>query len=154
MKYPCSKSLLIAGALLLSASAFAQDNGMTKAPPGKSMAMEHRDMAPMTQAEHDAFVQQRFEKIDANHDGYVTAMEMDQSRMAMKKDGAKMNNERTSADVIKGMDGNSDGKLSAAEYLAGMKRIFNNIDADKDGSLSVAEQQAARKSMATAMQHK
>lgn len=152
MKSFCSKSLLIAGALLLSASAVAQDKGMMNEPQvKKSMAMEHHERVPMTEAEHDAHAQRRFEKMDADHDGFVIAAELDQSRMAMKKDSTKMKHERTSMDVIKDMDSNKDGKLSAAEYRAGMKKVFDKFDTDKNSTLSVAEQEAARQLMT--MQH-
>ncbi|WP_305806120.1 EF-hand domain-containing protein [Stenotrophomonas sp. YIM B06876] len=147
MKRLYAQSLVITGALLLSAAAFAQDKDMAMEHQAKQTAMEHHQKTPMTAAEHDAYAKKRFEKMDANHDGFVTAAEMDQSRMAMHKDGKKMKHERSSAEVIKDMDSNGDGKLSEAEYRAGMKRMFDKLDTDKNGTLSPAEQDVAKKSM-------
>lgn len=109
-----------------------------------------------------------FGKMDTNKDGEVTADEMDASRAAMMKDkgnaptrtadsgsqsdrmqdkkaydqsgtGKSMPKEMTSAQKIATMDTDNDGKLSAAEYAAGSKKMFSKMDGDHDGSLTAQE---------------
>ena len=149
MKHACSKTLIIAGALLLAAAAVAHDKGMAMLHPAKGMAMEQHQRAAIAAAEYDDYAKNRFEKMDINHDGSVTAAEMDQSHMAMGKDDTKMMHERSSADVIMDMDmdSNRDGKLSEAEYRAGMKKMFDKLDTDQNGTLSPTEQEMAQQTM-------
>ena len=44
-----------------------------------------------------------------------------------------------SADKIKAMDTDGDGKLSAAEHAAGAKEMFGKMDKSGDGNLSKTE---------------
>ncbi|MGV8959925.1 MAG: EF-hand domain-containing protein [Stenotrophomonas sp.] len=147
MKHACSKTLIIAGALLLAAAAVAQDKGMAMQHPAKGMTMEQHQKAAIPAAEYDDYAKDRFEKMDINHDGFVTAAEMDQSHMAIGKEDTKMMHERSSADVIREMDSNRDGKLSEAEYRAGMKKMFDKLDTDQNGTLSPTEQEMAHQTM-------
>ena len=52
-----------------------------------------------------------------------------------------------SADKIKKMDTNGDGRLSAAEHEAGARKMFTMMDSNKDGSVTVAEMDASHKMM-------
>lgn len=136
MKRIASTPLVLAG-LLLAVAAHAQEKARSMDANGDGMvsAAEHADAARM-----------KFEKMDANKDGFVTAAEMDQSSMAMGKD--QQMRQPATADRIKMMDGDGDGKLSAAEYAAATKKMFDNADTDKNGMISRAEMEASHKAAA------
>lgn len=53
----------------------------------------------------------------------------------------------SSADKIKVIDTDKDGKLSAAEHEAGSKSMFGKMDSDMDGNLSEAEMKAGHEAM-------
>lgn len=46
---------------------------------------------------------------------------------------------QTPADYLRQMDGNGDGRISVAEYVAYMSRGFQRMDADGDGILEARE---------------
>lgn len=45
------------------------------------------------------------------------------------------------------MDTNKDGKVSADEHAAGVRKMFATMDANKDGKVSAAEMMASHKAM-------
>jgi Ca2+-binding EF-hand superfamily protein len=91
----------------------------------------------ISRAEHAAGAKQMFAQCDANHDGVVTAAEMD---AAMAARGEKLAaGDKTSAEKIKEIDQNGDGKLTVAEHEAGTETMFNKMDKNGDGFLSKAE---------------
>ena len=129
----------------------------------------------ISRAENTAGARRQFARMDANHDGFVTAAEMD-AYLAQRKDavirftatapaesternpgsaaaradgsgspGAVANahgaatSQPSSADCIRQMDRDGDGRLSAAEYVAGAEARFDRLDVDGDGQLSRAE---------------
>lgn len=136
MKRIASTVLVMAG-LLLGVAAHAEEKARSMDANGDGMvsASEHADAAKM-----------KFERMDTNKDGFVTAAEMDQSSMAMGKDHQMR--QPPSADKIKMMDSDGDGKLSAAEYASATKKMFDSTDTDKNGSISRAEMEASHKAMA------
>jgi Ca2+-binding EF-hand superfamily protein len=90
---------------------------------------------------------QKFSKIDANQDGYLTLDEF----MAARKRGAakpKLPNGQAGGPskggapnpkmIVQKMDKNGDGKLSKTEFR-GPKKKFAKLDADKDGFVTKAE---------------
>lgn len=87
--------------------------------------------------EHAAGAGNMFATMDADHDGTVTAAEMDAAQAAFKGD-----KRMSSADKIKTIDGNADGTLSREEHEAGSQAMFAKMDADGDGRLTPAEMQA------------
>jgi len=106
--------------------------------PGKGDKFKMMDTdgnGSISSAEHAAGVTKMFTEMDADKDGFVSATEMD-ARHAAKGDKAM---KMSSADKIKSMDTDGDGKLSAAEHDAGAAKMFTDMDGDKDGSLSKAE---------------
>lgn len=132
-------------------------------PPGGMMAMmdSNRDGA-ITAKEHAAHAKAMFDKLDANHDGKVTAAEIAAGHESMMKEGkamhggpgmpamgmgAGMGRGMSSADRIKKMDRNGDGKVSAAEHAAGAQAMFDEADTNKDGNLSKAEKAAHHAAM-------
>jgi Ca2+-binding EF-hand superfamily protein len=91
----------------------------------------------VTRSEHAIAAQQMFTECDANHDGVVTAAEMDGAMAAHGEKAGK--NDKTSAEKIQMMDQNGDGQLTAAEHEAGADRMFAMMDKDGDGVLSKDE---------------
>jgi Ca2+-binding EF-hand superfamily protein len=91
----------------------------------------------VSRAEHAAGAKKMFEQCDANRDGIVTAAEMDAS---MAKQGMKpASDEKSSAEKIKVIDQNNDGKLTAAEHATGSEKMFTKIDTNGDGFISKEE---------------
>lgn len=136
------------------------DHGM---PPGGMMAMmdSNRDGA-ITAQEHAAHAKTMFDKLDANHDGKITAAEFAAGHQTMTKEvrvihrgpgmpamgmDAGMGHGMSSADRIKKMDRDGDGKVSAAEHAVGAQAMFNAADTNKDGNLSQAEMAAHHAAM-------
>lgn len=99
----------------------------------------------ISRAEHTAASKQMFAACDANHDGIVTAAEMDAS---MAKQGEKLaKDDKNSAERIAMIDQNGDGKLSVAEHEAGTEKMFAMADKNSDGFLSKAECEEGLKAM-------
>jgi len=86
-----------------------------------------------------------FNECDANHDGVVTAAEMDASMAAKGQKPAA--DDKSSAEKIKEIDQNNDGKLTTAEHEAGTEKMFARMDTNGDGFLSKEECDAGMKLM-------
>jgi Ca2+-binding EF-hand superfamily protein len=99
----------------------------------------------ISRAEHAAGAKEMFLKCDANHDGIVTATEMDASMAAQGEKPGK--HDKTSAEKIQMIDQNGDGQLTAAEHAAGTETLFAKMDKDGDGFLSKDECDDAQKMM-------
>ena len=87
--------------------------------------------------EHAAAARKMFLQCDANHDGIVTAAEMDSAKAMTGETPAK--DEMTSAEKIQVIDQNGDGRLSLKEHEAGTETMFAKMDKNGDGSLSRQE---------------
>lgn len=88
--------------------------------------------------EHADVSLQMFHAMDADHNGEVTAAEMDTIRRDLY--GA----DRTAAaQEIAPVDSNHDGMLSQEEHEASTAVIFDQIDRDHDGFLTLDELKAA-----------
>lgn len=61
--------------------------------------------------------------------------------------GTALAGDMNSAEKIKKMDTNGDGRLSAAEHEAGAREMFMKMDTNKDGSVTAAEMDASHKAM-------
>lgn len=133
---------LVAGSMVMSSLAFAHGSA-----GDKMMDMMDTNGDGMVSAdEHAAGAKMMFDKMDANKDGSVTAAEMDAAHKDMDHKG--MGHEgMSSADKIKMIDTDGDGKVSAAEHAAGSQMMFDKSDTNKDGKVDAAEMKAAHESM-------
>ncbi len=92
----------------------------------------------VSRGEHADAARQMFDAMDADHDGKVTAAEMD----AIRRDLYGPDRTATAGKIAEG-DNNHDGMLSAEEHAAATGLAFDMMDADHDGFLTMAELQAA-----------
>ena len=105
-------------------------------------------------ASDQATVEQRFARLDTNHDGLVTWEEAAPSRArdfdAMDKD----NDRRITSDEFRGQqpfgsfDINKDGAVSKAEFLATHRSMFMRFDADANQRISMSEFATAQRAAA------
>lgn len=124
---------------------------------------------------------ERFDALDKNKDGKLARDEMPAPRHGMRhgqghRDGG-MHRGRDGGFMMRGMDADNDGRISAAEYRAHFDRLdvnkdgfidqadrqaraeqrraewFAKADTDKDGKLSQAELEAARGARGDRSQH-
>jgi EF hand len=86
---------------------------------------------------HRASAAKRFELMDANKDGKVTADEIGASRGA--ESIAWASRMASPREKIAELDTNRDGALTAKEYADSSQRVFVKLDLDGDGVLSDAE---------------
>ena len=99
----------------------------------------------ISRSEHTSGAKQMFTQCDMNHDGTVTASEMDASMAAQGEKPAK--DDKTSAEKIRMIDQNGDGQLTTAEHEAGTETMFATMDKNNDGFLSKEECSDAQKTM-------
>jgi Ca2+-binding EF-hand superfamily protein len=88
-------------------------------------------------SDHAAQADKRFEKMDVNKDGSITAAEIDASHGAESAAWAK--HRVSSAEKIKQLDSDNDGALTRSEYADGSQKMFRKLDTDSDGTLTAAE---------------
>ncbi len=99
----------------------------------------------ISRMEHAKGAQQMFTECDANHDGMVTAPEMDASMTAHGEKPGK--HDKTSAEKIQMIDQNGDGQLTATEHEAGTEKMFSMMDKNSDDFLSKQECDESHKEM-------
>jgi Ca2+-binding EF-hand superfamily protein len=108
----------------------------------------------ITAAEHAAGAKMMFDKMDTNHDGKITAAECDAGHAKMAKEEAKEHEgmkgmheagmkRMSGADMVKQLDTDGDGTVSAAEHARWSEKMFADADTDHDGSLTMAEMKSA-----------
>ena len=91
----------------------------------------------LTAAAHKSSAAKRFELMDTNHDGKVTASEIGGSRGAESIAWAST---MTSAkEKVSQLDTNRDGALTVKEYADGSQKVFDKLDVDGNGVLSDSE---------------
>ena len=119
--------ILIAGAALASLSAVAFAQASTAPPPpaaagrGHGMHRHQPGQQPVTRAALQTMLEQRFDAMDANHDGTLTP---DERRAAF----AQRRTQRRDAAFAK-LDSNHDGSISRAEFDAARPERPARMDA-------------------------
>jgi len=93
----------------------------------------------LTASDHAAHANKRFEAMDVDRSGRLTAAEIDASHGAESMVWAKR--AISSSEKIRQLDSDGDGTLTRAEYAAGSQAMFRKLDANSDGTLSPAEMQ-------------
>lgn len=86
---------------------------------------------------HAATAGKRFEMMDKNGDGRITAAEINSSHGAESIVWA--NHPEAPAEKIRNLDTNRDGVLSVSEYSAGSQKMFRMLDVDGNGVLTPQE---------------
>jgi Ca2+-binding EF-hand superfamily protein len=146
----------ISTGLLVSTAAVAGETPhMGHAVPASSEAelqmMDTDKDGKISAAEHKLGARAMFDSMDSDKNAVVTAVEMDAAQKAAtgskSKAGEVPAGKLSSAEKIKVVDGNGDGKLTAEEHVAGAQKMFGTMDADRDGMLTLAELDAGRKMM-------
>lgn len=130
-------ALCLIGASGLAFSALAGDG------PGcrdkVSADVEGGANGQISASDHAASAQKRFDAMDADRDGKVTATEITATHGAERIAWAK--NPMSGSDKIRQFDRNKDGALTLREYADGSQAMFDELDADGDGYLRAAEMQ-------------
>ena len=91
----------------------------------------------ITAANHAATAGKRFEMMDTNKDGKISAAEIKASHGAESIVWA--NHPASDADKIRSLDTNRDGVLTLREYTSGSQRMFEELDVDGNGVLTPSE---------------
>lgn len=86
---------------------------------------------------HASTAGKRFEMMDKNGDGKITAAEISSSHGAESIVWA--NHPESPAEKIRNLDTNRDGVLTVSEYSAGSQKMFRILDADGNGVLTPEE---------------
>jgi len=133
-------SCCLVAVALFAGTALAGDKPTSDAPRDEMRADTDHD-GRISRAEWDAAGSQRrsdwFDKLDLNHDGYISQDEMRQARETRHANMRGHMDEK-----FKDADTNGDGQLSLDEVQAKMPRLaarFNELDTDKNGMLSKEE---------------
>ena len=109
------------------AAADAESSASVDAPPAGPRGDGPRPpRGPQTLEQMQARAEERFARLDADHDGVVTTAELD----AAGGRGGRM---------LARSDADSDGRITRAEARAGTADIFRRMDANADGVVSEDE---------------
>jgi hypothetical protein len=142
-----SRSLIAVGMLAVSAAALAGGaHPAADAASAEVKMMDSNQDGFVSPAEHSAGAKKMFTQMDADHDGKVTAVEMDAAHKGMKSH-EHSSKEMSSAEKIKVVDANNDGVLTAQEHKDASESMFGKMDEDKDGKLTLAEVQSGHEQM-------
>jgi Ca2+-binding EF-hand superfamily protein len=110
-----------------------------------SVGMAQRGpQGPVTRDAYLASQKERFEAMDANHDGVVTKDELVAQMTARM--GEAPPPERVDA-MFKMLDADGDGKATAAEAETAAAARFTALDSDHDGTLTPDERRAGMAAM-------
>jgi Ca2+-binding EF-hand superfamily protein len=130
---------------ILAAFAFAAAS-VALAGGDKFQMMDTDKDGMISAEEHSAGAKQMFTKLDSDGDGNVTAAEMDAAH-AGGKAGEHAGPKMSSAEKIRTIDGNNDGRITASEHESASRDKFAKMDANGDGKLSESEMQAGHTGM-------
>ena len=119
--------------------------GPTAAPPGAAMApaaapaagaqgdlfarLDRNGDGRIDQSEWQALQQFRFQRLDADHNGSLSAAEMQEQGSKGGRGG----------DRLARLDTNGDGVITEQEFVTGQMAVMGHLDGDQDGAISKAE---------------
>ena len=86
---------------------------------------------------HASAASKRFELMDKDKNGKITAAEINSSHGAESIVWA--NHPEAPAEKIRNLDANRDGVLTVSEYSVGSQKMFHMLDTDGNGVLTPAE---------------
>ncbi|MGN5374541.1 EF-hand domain-containing protein [Sphingomonas hankookensis] len=92
----------------------------------------------LTRAEAVANADRRFDRLDTDRDGRISAAE----RQPQGDDGATPG--RGGGRMLERADANRDGVITREEFRAAAMRMFDRQDTNKDGRIDAAERQQSR----------
>jgi Ca2+-binding EF-hand superfamily protein len=129
--------------VLIAAAAGAVTATLAMAVPSTDVGEEFTMMdtnkdGKISADEHRVGAKVMFEKMDANKDGAVTADEMAAAHKMVTGKVARKT-DMSPQDKIKAVDGDGDGRLTAAEHTSASERMFAKMDTNKDGFLTRQE---------------
>lgn len=93
--------------------------------------LAQRDGGPLSREEVLKRIDQRFARLDLNSDGAITTDEMINRRIKRFEGHVRRH--------VRGLDANSDGKVTKEEFEAPVSERFADLDADGDGKLTAEE---------------
>ena len=121
--------MMMAAAVLAAATpVWAQQGGLGLE---RLRAMDANGDGAITRAEAAAVRGAQFSRLDTDGDGYLS-----QAERSAAPGGGRL--------LSRIPDGDSDSRISRAEFMAAPYRGFDRLDADGDGTLSAQELEAAR----------
>ena len=149
-------SLALAGAFAALCLGAAPVSAQNQAPAQAQTPPFADPLGDRTVARKDAqaAAAQRFDLLDANHDGALSSEELAAARP--QRPPGEAARPRRGGGEWKGrmmgmVDANHDGKVTKDEFVAAQLRRFDRMDADHDGELTAAERKAAIEAMRARM---
>ena len=125
------KTLILA--IMLSANllqAVAQDNRERHDSQSIMKRLDQDKDGKLSRVEFKADVEERFDKLDKNKDGFLDLEELKDLKRPHNPDPER---------ILKDLDANGDGSLSKEEARGPLKDHFDRADKDADGKLSLEE---------------
>lgn len=106
--------------------------------PGMVARLDKNGDGKVSKDEAPARMQQHFEQVDANKDGYVEQSELQAAHARRGQQGGPGQGRMAHLDADK------DGKVSQAEFSATVQQWFSRLDANADGAVTRDEVKAKR----------
>jgi hypothetical protein len=121
---------LMAGIAVVPAAALAMEPYLPKSPKSFGHVDDNAD-GKLTAPELSTRAARRFDRYDTDHNGMVTAAEIDSTlQKALEKRRARL---------LANLDANRDGAIARTEIDAYVQKLLADADGDGDGGVTLAE---------------